>query len=60
MLITALSPVLIFDPEAAEYDMDSAKRGSAVMTAGPIILLIMVLLFPLLLFDKKFEADGSE
>ena len=56
MLITALSPVLIFDPEAAEYDMDSAKRGSAVMAAGPIILLIMVLLFPLMLFDKKFES----
>ena len=53
VLLMAAAPV----PESGEYSVSFLILEEVLFCAGPIILIIMLLLFPLLLFDKQFSDD---
>ena len=53
ILLMAVVPV----PESGKYPVPFLALEKVLFGAGPIILIIMLLLFPLFLFDKQFPDD---
>ena len=61
--IGVMIPVFSFDSEmenAEKWAATAGITGTAIMAAGAVILLIMILLFPLFLLDKQFPYDTQK
>lgn len=57
MLCSVLLMAAVPVPESGEYPETFLVLEKVLFGAGPIILIIMLLLFPMFLFDKEFPND---